>query len=131
MFQGWEPLQHPLNVLEVMSLWQRLLQGNEPHDYDIYIEAKLFSSTPFTQLFNKVIILYVGIANTNSWEPKDPKPMLHVLETWKNLLLDLVHLKFLDHIVMHKLKTTIDTWDPPRETVPIHAWLHPWLPFLG
>ena len=32
---------------------------------------------------------------------------------------------------MAKLPTTIDTWDPPRETVPIHAWLHPWIPLLG
>ena len=30
-----------------------------------------------------------------------------------------------------KLIATIDTWDPHRETMPIHAWLHPWLPLLG
>ena len=32
---------------------------------------------------------------------------------------------------MPKLITIIDTWDPHRETLPIHAWLHPWLPMLG
>lgn len=51
VFQGWEPLQHPLPGLEVMSLWQRLLQGNEPHDYGIYIEEELASSTPYTEIF--------------------------------------------------------------------------------
>ena len=35
VFQGWEPLQHPLHGLEVMSLWYKILQGNEPHDYGI------------------------------------------------------------------------------------------------
>ena len=61
--------------------------------------------------------------------------MLHFLETWENLLLDSVfHNIFhniLDHMLMGKLPTTIDTWDPHRETMPIHACLHPWLPLLG
>lgn len=39
-----------------MSLWQRLLQGNETRKYDIYIEAELASSTSFTQLFTKFIL---------------------------------------------------------------------------
>ena len=62
VFQGWEPLQHPLHNLEVMSLWQRLLQGNEPHDYCIYIEEKLASSTPYTQLFTEVILQFLAYA---------------------------------------------------------------------
>ena len=71
MFQGWELLENPLHVLEVMSLWKRLLQGNEPHDYSIYIEAKLASSTSYTQLFSEFILLVVRIAATNSWEPRN------------------------------------------------------------
>ena len=55
VFQGWEPLQHPLHGLEVMSLWQTLLQGNEPRDYGIYTEVELASSTPYTQLFIEFI----------------------------------------------------------------------------
>ena len=88
MFQGLEPLQYPLHGLEVKKIWQRLFQGNEPHNYGIYIEVELSSSTPFTQLFTEVIIPQVRIANTNSWDPKDPEAMLHFLETWENLLWD-------------------------------------------
>ena len=79
MFQGWEPLQHPLHGLEVMSLWQRLMQGNEPHDFGIYTKAKLASSTPYIQLFIEVSLMVMGIAAKNSWEPRDPEPMLHFL----------------------------------------------------
>ena len=32
---------------------------------------------------------------------------------------------------MLKLIATVDIWDPHRETVPVHAWLHTWLPLLG
>ena len=56
VFQGWEPLQHYLHGLEVMSLCQRLLQGNEHHDYDIYTQVELSSSTPYTQIFIEVIL---------------------------------------------------------------------------
>ena len=131
MFQGWEPLQHPLHGLEVMSLWQKILQGNEPHDYGIYTEAELASSTPYTQLFIEVILLAVRIATINSWESRDPEPMLHFLETWEKLLPALVLHNILDHIVMPKLIATVDTLDLHRESVPIHAWLHHLLPFLG
>ena len=92
-----------------MSLWQRLLQGNEPRGYGIYTKAKLSSSTPFTQLFTKVILPLVKIAATNSWEPRDPEPMINFLETWEKLLLDSVLHNILDYIVMPKVIATIDT----------------------
>uniref|UniRef100_A0A0D6QRZ5 G-patch domain-containing protein n=1 Tax=Araucaria cunninghamii TaxID=56994 RepID=A0A0D6QRZ5_ARACU len=131
VFQGWEPLQHPLHGLEVMTLWQRLLQGDEPRDYGIYTEAELGTSTPYTQLFTEIIFPAVRIAATNSWEPRDPEPMLRFLETWEKLLPVSVLHNILENIVMPKLTAAVDSWDPRRETVPIHAWLHPWLPLLG
>ncbi len=91
------------------GLW--LFQGNGPHDYGIYTEAIIASSTPYTQLFTKIILLAVRIVATNSWKLRDPKPMLHFLETWENLLLALVLHNILDHVVMPKLTTIVDTWD--------------------
>ena len=61
------------------------------------------------------------IAATNFGEPKDSKPILHFLETWENLLMDLVLHNILDHIVMAKLLTKIDSSHPHMEVVPIHT----------
>ena len=122
MFKGLEALQHHFHGLEVMSLWQRIMQGNEPHDFGSCIEEKLYSSTPFAQIFTEVSLLVVIIAATNSCKPRDPEPMLHFLETWEKLLLDLVLHNIFDLIVMPKLIAEIGTWDPCREIMPINAW---------
>ena len=83
--------------------------GNDPHDYGIYTEVELSSSTPFTQLFIEVILLVVRIDATHSWEPRDPKNMLHFMETWEKLLLASLFHNILDHIVMPKLTAVVDT----------------------
>ena len=57
--------------------------------------------------------------------------MLHFLETLEKLLLASILNNILDHIVMPKLTIVVDTWDPHRETMLTHAWIHPWLPLLG
>ena len=51
-----------------MSLCQRLLQGNEPHDYGIYTEVELASSTHYTQLFTKVILQFLAYAVLSPWK---------------------------------------------------------------
>ncbi|KAL3695106.1 hypothetical protein R1sor_008757 [Riccia sorocarpa] len=134
LFRGWEPLLHPVHGVEVMSAWQGLLQGDEPKDYSVFPEtdsAYGVNSSPYTQLVMEVVMPAVRNAATNSWQPRDPEPMLRFLEAWEKLLPSGILQSILQHLVLPKLTVAVDEWDPIRETVPIHAWLHPWLPLLG
>ena len=36
-----------------------------------------------------------------------------------------------ENIILPKLQTEVELWDPLTDRVPLHAWLHPWLPRLG
>eukprot|EP00252_Welwitschia_mirabilis_P014179 TRINITY_DN31237_c0_g1_i1.p1 TRINITY_DN31237_c0_g1~~TRINITY_DN31237_c0_g1_i1.p1 ORF type:complete len:862 (+),score=167.71 TRINITY_DN31237_c0_g1_i1:180-2765(+) len=131
VFERWDPLQQPSHGVDIMVAWQRLLQEDESRDYGIYTEAELGQSGIYNSLFFEVVLPAVRRAAVNFWEPRDPEPMIRFLEAWEKALPASALHNILHQLVMPKLTTAVDLWDPLKETVPIHAWLHPWLPYLG
>nr|GEU66087.1 hypothetical protein [Tanacetum cinerariifolium] len=80
------------------------------------------------------------------WDPLI-KPAAHVdvVSVWKDLLqgdeIDSPHAKLsmevllslekiLDLIVMPKLLAAVNSWDPCTDTIPMHIWVHLWLPLV-
>lgn len=124
VFQRWDPLQSPSHGVNEMSLWKNLLEGENSFDFPD-------AASLYTQLFMEVVFPAVRLSATNTWQVRDPEPMLNFLESWEKLLPPSALETILDNIVMPKLSAAVDSWDPRRVTITIHQWVHPWLPLLG
>jgi tuftelin-interacting protein 11 len=128
LFRGWQPFLQPQHGIEAMAAWQELLQGKEANDHAIFQDV---DNSPYVQLVLEVMFPHIRLATTNVWQPRDPEPILRFLEAWDKVLPGGIKQSLLEGLVMPKLTAAVDAWDPRLEEVPIHAWLHPWLPWLG
>ena len=103
-----------------MSLWKDLLESDQE-----------FTASSYSQLMFEVVLPAVRVSVINTWQARDPEPMLRFLDFWENLVPPSVLNYIFDNIVMPKLSSAVGCWEPLRETVPIHIWVHPWLQYLG
>ncbi|CAL4954233.1 unnamed protein product [Urochloa decumbens] len=127
LFHGWQPLEDPSVGLEAMSSWKDLLEeGDQPYDFS----NGAASRAPYAQLAAEIIVPPVRVSGTNSWDARDPELMLEFLKAWERALPPVAVRLILEQVVMPKLSAAVESWDPRRESVPVHVWVHPWLPML-
>ncbi|KAL6217232.1 hypothetical protein ACLB2K_010449 [Fragaria x ananassa] len=112
---GWDPLQNPWLGFDIVSSWKGLL-----HEEKCY----------YTELVREIVLSEVRMTGLNSWQAEEPEPMLAFLEAWKELLPGSVVHDILDMVVLPELRVSIQLWEPNLGSVPIHLWVHPWLPLL-
>lgn len=67
----------------------------------------------------------------SAWDVKSAEPMIELLQTWRNLIPSWILDNILQQLIMPRIQHTADEWNPLIDTIPIHAWTHPWLPQLG
>jgi len=56
--------------------------------------------------------------------------VINLLESWRPLLPYWLFDNIIEQIVLPLIQKEIEEWNPLTDTVPIHSWLHPWLPLL-
>ena len=80
-------------------------------------------------VFHAWLPVYRSVAN--QWLVKNAEPMVDLVETWESVLPSWILENILDQLILPKIQREVDNWNPLSDLIPIHAWIHPWLPKLG
>ncbi|GAB4821104.1 hypothetical protein N2152v2_008150 [Parachlorella kessleri] len=130
LLQHWSPLEQPELGAAEFAAWRPLLES-ESQRQGVLQHDMGDADDPFTRLVAELLLPPLRKDLTNSWDPRDAARLERFMEVWEPLLprgaLDHVML----HLVLPRLRQAVTAWDPLRDTVALHTWLHPWLPFLG
>lgn len=62
---------------------------------------------------------------------KHPDDLIGLIESWKVILPPWLLYHIHSQIVLPKLESEVENWDPLTDLIPIHTWIHPWLPLMA
>lgn len=65
------------------------------------------------------------------WECRNYNSMLKLVEQSAKLIPNDIIETVLENMILPKIQSEVDQWDPLTDLVPIHLWIHPWLPYLS
>ena len=65
-----------------------------------------------------------------AWNPKEPDLVIQFLDVWKHLIPKWMQKNICEHILLPKLQSAVELWDPRSDMIPIDSWIIPWLPIL-
>lgn len=113
---GWKPLEKPERGLELVASWRELLEGQDPQSFGALCEQALLPSLR---------------AALCEWPVQDCEPCLQLLERCRKRLPPATVEAIMVQVLLPRLRAEVDAWDPRVDRVPVHLWIHPWLPVLG
>ncbi|XP_008334939.1 tuftelin-interacting protein 11 [Cynoglossus semilaevis] len=121
---SWDPLKDNSYFLEDVGQWRAILESR-----DLHSSAPDSNMDPYHRLLWEVWIPVIRPC-VLGWQPRIVGPMVDCLEMWAPLLPVWIRDHLLEQLILPRLQREVETWNPLTDTVPIHSWIHPWLPLL-
>lgn len=119
VFRQWEPLDDPSRGLEAVAELKGVLLDDGS------------AASPYAALVDDVVVGPALASAAETWDARDPEPMVRFLETWGDALPLPAIQRVLEQVVMPMLWDAVVAWEPRWEPVPCHVWVRPWIPLLG
>jgi tuftelin-interacting protein 11 len=67
----------------------------------------------------------------SKWSVKtEVSNIIDLLQNWMPLLPEWILCNILDNNILPKLQEQVEDWNPTTDPIPIHTWIHPWLPIM-
>ncbi|KAG7204874.1 hypothetical protein KM043_005274 [Ampulex compressa] len=119
---SWNPLIQPKEPMKLFEQWKNILESGVST-----LQSR--SMHPYDQLVWNAWMPSIRGA-IQQWTCRQPDPLIELIEHWMPLLPGWVLENILDLLILPKLTLEVEEWNPLTDTVPIHTWIHPWLPLL-
>ncbi|VDI18059.1 tuftelin-interacting protein 11 [Mytilus galloprovincialis] len=124
-FKDWDPWKDPSHGVTTIKEWQYVLE-----DYNNKYNTSLHNMNIFQRLLWDIWLPFVRTAILK-WNPRNYDPPIELLETWKPVVPSWMMENIIDQLVLPRILQEVENWNPLTDPVPLHSWLHPWLPLMG
>lgn len=126
-FSDWKPMTDPLRIALIHTVGADLAAY-----FDACGERGLATETRLIvgPTAEKLTLPAIRRALTNDWDVRDPAHCVALLETLRDVFPLSVVEGLLDMFVQPKLAAAVKQWSPTSDPLPIHTWLHQWLPLM-
>ncbi|XP_063065383.1 tuftelin-interacting protein 11 [Engraulis encrasicolus] len=121
----WNPLDDFAYGLEEVGQWRAILESDQMH----HGAPDAANMDPYHRLLWEVWVPVIR-STVAQWQPRTVGPMVDCIECWAPILPLWILDYLLEQLIFPRLQKEVENWNPLTDTVPIHAWLHPWLPLL-
>ncbi|XP_036146927.1 tuftelin-interacting protein 11 [Monomorium pharaonis] len=120
---NWNPLMQPKQPIKLFQQWKDILENG----VSMTLQTQTMQS--YDQLVWNAWMPSIRGA-IQQWTCRQPEPLIELIEHWMPLLPNWILENILDLLILPKLTLEVEEWNPLTDTVPIHTWIHPWLPLL-
>jgi len=130
----WHPFQDPHHILDIVMEWRPVLLGTrEDAENEEDVNPLLLNAGEhvFDSLVQTMVLPRVRTGLMKEWQVRQVAPCVELLNGLKHILRPEDYDGLLTVIILPKIARAVEEWNPRQDVMPIHQWIHPWLPILG
>ncbi|KAI9711136.1 MAG: hypothetical protein M1812_007240 [Candelaria pacifica] len=142
--ESWEPIEDPNHLVSYLYRLRTILGIKPPGKLDSLALQNGYhngthhskSTSPYETMIYTLWFPKIRTAITNDWDVHDPSPLITLIEAWKDILPPFIYTNVIDQLIVQKLTTAVNDWNPrishkkKHQPLPPHVWLFPWLQYL-